>query len=531
MDDRQPQLDALYAEMFPPPPPAEPRAPRQPFDGDDQELLEKMFASRNGRDVAWLWRGDTSRYYGDDSAADLALCSHLAFWTGDDPARVDSLFRGSGLMRPKWDERRGDSTYGWMTIEKALGGAVYTAPSSEEGGTKSGAEEQATQSDRNDGRDQGASAGPLTGDALAPSRFDARPVDLSKCRPVEFTYYPWLVRGALNLEVGEEDVGKSTLSAHIAAGITKGTLPGVHKGKPQNVLMVSADEDDFNKIVVPRLIAAGADMARVFEFYAKSEDDIFTTKDGPELARVLTERVYGLVVFEHLMDLVPSMRDYTDPVAMRVALRPLGRVLSARDVGGQGTLHVNKAQAKSLREKQQGSVQFGARSRSSFLVARHPSDMTRRVAILGKSNYVDRNGDRAGDEPTSISFGIRNETFDLNGYTFNVGRVHDVRAEVLTIDDVLSPDSEGGRRHKREAVAEALKAFLRKGASADALKDDCTLHPGFSLAELAKEIKKNPKDGTVRNALKDLADDGVVQLGKDRRWRPTPNLFDDEGDE
>ena len=41
----------------------------------------------------------------------MALCALLAFWTGKDTARMDRLFRRSGLMRPKWDEDRGEKTY------------------------------------------------------------------------------------------------------------------------------------------------------------------------------------------------------------------------------------------------------------------------------------------------------------------------------------------------------------------------------------------------------------------------------------
>jgi hypothetical protein len=72
-----------------------------------------------------LWAGDTSDY-ASRSEADLALCSRLVFWTGGDPARVDKLFKQSGLYRPKWDERHfGDGrTYGQATIEKALEGAA-----------------------------------------------------------------------------------------------------------------------------------------------------------------------------------------------------------------------------------------------------------------------------------------------------------------------------------------------------------------------------------------------------------------------
>lgn len=66
-----------------------------------------------------LWNGDTSGYP-SHSEADMALCCLLAYYTGDDYAMMDALFRQSGLMREKWDEQRGDQTYGELTLEKAI---------------------------------------------------------------------------------------------------------------------------------------------------------------------------------------------------------------------------------------------------------------------------------------------------------------------------------------------------------------------------------------------------------------------------
>jgi len=106
MEDKQPTVDL--------------KARKMPNDFSDHELWGRMFDSRNGYEIRALFNGDTSRYGGDDSRADLALCSHLAFWTGHDERRMDEMFRESGLMRPKWDERHGAQTYGAMTIKKAL---------------------------------------------------------------------------------------------------------------------------------------------------------------------------------------------------------------------------------------------------------------------------------------------------------------------------------------------------------------------------------------------------------------------------
>src|SRR4029453_5482366 len=86
---------------------------------EDTALLAKAQAAKNGAKFARLWGGDTSLHDDDDSVADLALCMQLAFWT-QDPAQIDRLFRQSGLMREKWDERRGAQTYGDRTVQEAL---------------------------------------------------------------------------------------------------------------------------------------------------------------------------------------------------------------------------------------------------------------------------------------------------------------------------------------------------------------------------------------------------------------------------
>lgn len=107
-----------------------PRSRPRPVSLADAELLAKARLAANGAKFSRLWAGDTSEHGGDDSSADLALCDLLAFWTGGDAARMDALFRASGLYREKWDERRGAATYGELTIEKALSGVTtfYTPP-------------------------------------------------------------------------------------------------------------------------------------------------------------------------------------------------------------------------------------------------------------------------------------------------------------------------------------------------------------------------------------------------------------------
>jgi primase-polymerase (primpol)-like protein len=112
---RQAEVDQILAYYLPARPSASARPAPQPVDLLDEDLLRQAFAAKNGASLKALYRGDTSAYKGDHSAADLALCRHLAFWTGRDPARIDQLFRSSGLYREKWER----ADYRERTIETA----------------------------------------------------------------------------------------------------------------------------------------------------------------------------------------------------------------------------------------------------------------------------------------------------------------------------------------------------------------------------------------------------------------------------
>ena len=72
----------------------------------DEEVREKMFASKHGAEIKALWSGDISKYDGDNSRADSALAFHLAYWTAKHYEQMERLFFESDLgKRSKWIER------------------------------------------------------------------------------------------------------------------------------------------------------------------------------------------------------------------------------------------------------------------------------------------------------------------------------------------------------------------------------------------------------------------------------------------
>jgi primase-polymerase (primpol)-like protein len=93
------------------------------LDATDDELLARAFDATNGDKLRRLWNGDTTNYP-STSEADMALASLLAFWTGPDAARLETLMHSSGLAREKWDKRHysDGQTHLEGVIAKALSG-------------------------------------------------------------------------------------------------------------------------------------------------------------------------------------------------------------------------------------------------------------------------------------------------------------------------------------------------------------------------------------------------------------------------
>ncbi|UBR30211.1 phage/plasmid primase, P4 family [Bacillus sp. SD-4] len=93
----------------------------------NESLWEKMFRSKNGDEIRSLYNGNLIN--DDHSASDLALCNHLAFWTGKSATRMDSMFRETSLIRDKWDVihfRDTNETYGERTIATAISSTSTT---------------------------------------------------------------------------------------------------------------------------------------------------------------------------------------------------------------------------------------------------------------------------------------------------------------------------------------------------------------------------------------------------------------------
>lgn len=85
----------------------------------DESVYTKASKSKQAEKFTALWNGEIPDGK-SPSEADMALAEILAFWCGGDTEQMDRLFRRSGLMRDKWDRVQSGSTYGMITLTKAV---------------------------------------------------------------------------------------------------------------------------------------------------------------------------------------------------------------------------------------------------------------------------------------------------------------------------------------------------------------------------------------------------------------------------
>jgi hypothetical protein len=129
IEDRDEEIRGLYEEVFGGNgKPLQQKNEPSSCSLSDEEVIKKATTARNGDKFRRLWNGDTSDYV-SPSEADEALCCLLAFWVGNDPARINALFRKSGLYRTKWDRHN----YAARTIQKAISLTTETYLSSPTG--------------------------------------------------------------------------------------------------------------------------------------------------------------------------------------------------------------------------------------------------------------------------------------------------------------------------------------------------------------------------------------------------------------
>lgn len=302
--------------------------------------------------------------------------------------------------------------------------------------------------------------------AEAPEAVRYRPdiICLADVKPqvVQWLFLGRIPYGRLTLLVGRPGAGKSFLTCDIAARLSRG-LPWPCGGgnAPLGETLFICAEDDPGDTVVPRLIAAGADLQKTHLLRGKKIEI-------EDQKKVVAFDLQNVALIGETLDALPNIRlVIIDPIGnyiggrvdahrdneVRSVLMPLVELAMARGVAILLVCHSKKGKADFADDTALGSRAFVGVARSVWHLTEDKTDRARKLLLPGKCNLsVPAPGlaFRIGGSPARLEW----EAKPLEG---------------MHADDVLSESAEretnrGPAPERRDAAADWLAEQLRFGA-------------------------------------------------------------------
>lgn len=277
-------------------------------------------------------------------------------------------------------------------------------------------------------------------------------------KPVTWLWPGRIAQGKLALVQGDPGLGKSMLTADLAARVSAG-IPWPDRedepNAPGGVVMLSA-EDDPEDMIAPRLVAADADRSRIALLRgvhqvessgSPSQRGVDLTRDLPAVRRAI-EAVGDcrLVIVDPVLAYL-GRADTNKSSDIRQVLTPLSALAQEFGVAILAVTHLNKNAGGSALYRGLGSVTFTAAARTVWGVVKDKDDSERRLFLPVKSNLA---ADVGGLAYTIVSVG-------------EVARVRWERDPVdMTMDDAMEGSADAPTR-PRDRAQEWLSDTLANG--------------------------------------------------------------------
>ncbi|TIC79602.1 AAA family ATPase [Crenobacter intestini] len=229
-------------------------------------------------------------------------------------------------------------------------------------------------------------------EALVPeaARVELVRADQIKIEPIRWLWDGWLACGKLHILAGAPGTGKTTIAMAMAATVTRGgRWPDGSRCARSSVLIWSG-EDDPQDTLVPRLMAAGADLSRVFFVTGtrSTPDEVRPFDPAADLDLLQrTVRQAGdvrLMVVDPVVSAVSG--DSHKNTEVRRALQPLVEMAGTIGCALVGITHFSKGTGgKDPAERVTGSIAFTALARVVLATAKREDDDGNRSQVLARA--------------------------------------------------------------------------------------------------------------------------------------------------
>jgi len=153
---------------------------------------------------------------------------------------------------------------------------------------------------------------------------------------------------------------------------------------------VAATEDSWSHTIVPRLIAAGADLDLVYRVDVKTSEAIETALSLPRDLAAFEQTVKqvgaALIILDPLLSRLDTSLDSHKDADVRRALEPLVAVAERTGASIAGLIHVNKSSSDDPLTTLMASRAFAAVARSVLFVMADPENEGTRMLGVVKNN-------------------------------------------------------------------------------------------------------------------------------------------------
>lgn len=307
--------------------------------------------------------------------------------------------------------------------------------------------------------------------------------------------------GTGTIAAGAGGEGKSTFMLHVAAQLTRGTLPGDLMGQKHPVI-IFGPEDDWPTVMVPRLIAAGADLEMVAQVQAATVTEFFTSERElkfPLDLSLLREAVDTTGARMVIVDPAPSLMDgdMNKVQDVRRSYEPLMALAQDKDLSMVLINHFGKG-AGNVGAKLSGSHAWRDLTRSYLAFATDP-ETNERILTQDKNNYGTGRG--------SWKFVLESVDVPTGDGPANVGAVRFLGASEVTVGDLINRDTtELDADHEdRNELDQWLIEVLTEAGGSMAVKDlkAAARDAGYEFKTLQNRRPRisNPKVSTGRNGF------------------------------